>query len=285
MNLNAVIQHEFEAKVAHFSDRDTMLYALSLGAGHGHTKDELRFVYEKELVSLPSMAAVLAHPGAWMSEKKFDVDMVKLLHGEQRCDIHKPLPASGNIRAEYHVPAIVDKGADKGALMYFGKEIYDHNTNEHLCSVLSTYFLQGDGGCGDYGEAPAKLAAVPDRAPDITVEEAVDNRAALIYRLNGDRNPIHIDPAIAEKAGFSTPILHGLCIYGVCGLTLIRSALNYCVESVAALHLRFNTPVYPGETLVIEAWKTEGGIAFQATAKERNERVVKDGFLGIYPDH
>ena len=281
MNLDVVKAHTFEPIIATYTDRETMLYALSLGAcDDPMDAKELPFVYEKNLVALPSMAAVLAHPGAWIAAPKFEVNVVKLLHGEQRISFHKPLPATGELRGEYKVSAVVDKGADKGALVYFDKELYDNATGDLLCTVGATYFLRADGGCGSFGEAPAALPGVPETAPDFVEEIKIDKRAALYYRLNGDRNPIHGDPEIAKKAGFPAPILHGLCTYGICGLSVIRQALGYDVNRMASLGLRFSSPVFPGETLKVEAWNVDGGIAFRAFVVERDKLVINDGFVG-----
>ncbi|MGB1906280.1 MAG: MaoC/PaaZ C-terminal domain-containing protein [Spongiibacter sp.] len=282
MNLDALRHHQFDAKLASYSDRDTMLYALSLGAASPpYDTADLPLVYEKNLKCLPTIAAVLGHPGAWMSAKKFDVTMTKLLHGEQRIQFHAPLPPTGDIRCEYHVPAVVDKGAEKGALMYFDKVIYDQNTEEKLCTVSASYFLRADGGCGSFGQAPVPLEALPDTPADFTEEVTIDPRAALFYRLNGDRNPLHADPDIAQKAGFSKPILHGLCTYGMCGLTLTRKVLDYNVERATSLGLRFSAPVYPGETLLIEGWRFEGRIGFRATVKQRGTVAVNNGWMTL----
>lgn len=280
MNLEALRKHTFEPKFTSYSDRDTMLYALSVGAGSPpYDTADLPLVYEKNLKCLPTIAAVLGHPGAWMSADKFDVTMTKLLHGEQRIQFHSPLPPSGDIRCEYRVPAVIDKGGEKGALMYFDKIIYDQNTNDKLCTVSASYFLRADGGCGSFGDAPPPLDAIPDTAPDFTEEVVIDPRAALIYRLNGDRNPLHADPEIAKKAGFNRPILHGLCTYGICGLSLTRRVLDYRVEGMGSLALRFSAPVYPRETLVIEGWTMGNKTGFRATVKERNVLAITNGWM------
>ncbi|MDF1690755.1 MAG: MaoC/PaaZ C-terminal domain-containing protein [Zhongshania sp.] len=281
MNLQALLTHKFDAKTVSYNDRDTMLYALSLGAGDpAHLEQDLNLVYEKNLVCLPTITAVLAHPGLWMTAAQFDIKLVKLLHAEQRIDFYHSIPPSGEIRAEYRVSAIIDKGPDKGAFMHFDKDIYNTANNELLCTVRACYLLRGDGGCGSFGEAPAALAAVPSGEPDIVSEIAIDERAALIYRLNGDRNPLHVDPAIAKQAGFAKPILHGLCAYGVAGLALTR-AIDGDVNRIASLGLRFSAPVYPGETLVIEGWRSAAGIHFRASSKERQQIVLNNGFMAL----
>lgn len=279
MNLEALREHKFEPTITPYSDRDVMLYALSLGVCNDPLNaDELHFVYEKDLVVLPSITAVLAHPGAWIANEKFAVDFVKLLHGEQRAEYLRPLPAQGELRSEFAVSAVVDKGEGKGALVYFNKALFDNATGDHLCTVSSTLFLRGDGGAGGFGEAPPPLRSIPAREPDFVDELPTNPRSALFYRLNGDRNPIHADPEIARLAGFDAPILHGLCAYGICGFSVLRKAFAYDTTRLASLDLRFSSPVYPGETLVVEGWKSNDGVSFQAKVKERDKPVISNGF-------
>lgn len=279
MNLHAFREHRFESLPASYKDKDTMLYALSLGLCQDPTDArELPFVYEKNLVCLPSMAAVLAHPGAWIMGEKFGVNWVKLLHGEQRAVFHQPLPATADLRGEYRIPAVEDKGAEKGALVYFDKLLYDTKSGAHLCTVSATYFLRADGGAGGFGDVPEPLPAVPARAPDFVDEVKTSRRSALLYRLNGDRNPIHADPDMARKAGFEMPILHGLCTYGICGYSVLRRAFDYDVTRMGSLSLRFSSPVFPGETIRVEGWDTGDGFAFQAIVVERQKLVVSNGF-------
>ena len=282
MNLQALMAHKFDTKTVSYDDRDTILYALSLGAGDpGHLEQDLNLVYERNLVCLPTITAVLAHPGLWMTAEKFNINLTKLLHAEQRIDFYQNIPPTGEVRAEYRISAIIDKGTSKGAFMHFDKDLYNTVGNELLCTVRSCYLLRDDGGCGSFGEAPAALAVVPSGEPDIISEIEIDERAALIYRLNGDRNPLHVDPTIAKQAGFTKPILHGLCAYGVAGLALTRT-IGGDVNRIASLGLRFSAPVYPGETLVIEGWHSDVGIHFRATAKERNQIVLNNGFMGLH---
>jgi len=282
MDLKALTGYKFEPKVVRYTDRDVMLYALSLGVCQNPLdENELPFVYEKSLKTLPSISAVLAHPGPWVANPAFKINFVKLLHGEQRAEFFKPLPIEAEIRGEYKISAVLDKGDDKGALVYFDKLLFDNSSDEQLAKVTQVLFLRGDGGCGSYGEVPANLSAVPDRAPDFVEEVTTSKGAALLYRLNGDRNLIHVDPDVAKKAGFSVPIAHGLWAYGICGFSVIRNALGYDPQKMTSLDLRFSSPVLPGETLVVEGWTTEGGTAFQATVKERNKLAISNGFVAV----
>lgn len=280
MDLQALLDHKFDSILSPYTDKDVMLYALSLGVGADPmNRSELPFVYEESLRVLPSMAAVMAYPGRWIARPEFKANVVKLLHGDQRAVFYKPFPAEGVLRGEYKISSVIDKGAEKGALVNIDKLLYDNATGEHLATATSGFFLRGDGGCGSYGEVPESLAPVPDRAPDFVDEIATSKQSALLYRLNGDRNPLHADPDIARKAGFEMPILHGLCTYGICGFAVLRSALGYDTARMGSLDLRFSAPVMPGETLVVEGWNTVRGTAFQAKVKERDKLVISNGFV------
>lgn len=282
MNLRALQEHRFDVQRLSYSDRDTMLYALSVGAAADPLDErELRLVYERNLSALPTMAAVLAHPGPWISQSKFAVDFVKLLHGEQNLTVHRPLPAQGEIEARYRVSAVVDKGQDKGALVFFEKDLTDVQSGERLCTVSSTLFLRGDGGCGSFGTPPEGMPAAAPDGFQIIGELKTDRRAALWYRLNGDRNPIHVDPGTAAQAGFREPILHGLCTYGCAGYLLVRHVCEYDTTRLRGFGARFSAPVFPGETLRLEGARTSDGICFQAVVPERGQTVLSQGFARL----
>ncbi|VWX50183.1 MaoC family dehydratase [Novosphingobium sp. 9U] len=275
MKLDVIRALRIEPIVQEYGIRETVLYALGLGYGGDPTDtQELPFVYEGALKSVPSYVNVLCHPGFWAQRPEFGIDWVKILHAEQDFRMHAPLPPTGALRGEYSVRAIEDKGDGRGALMHQDKELYDVATGTHIATVRSTLFLRGDGGQGGFGEPPAPATALPDRAPDCSVAIATLPRQALIYRLSGDWNPLHADPAIAAKAGFPAPILHGLCTNGIA----CRAALSaYCDNDPARLtgmFTRFSKPVMPGETIRVDFFEEGDAIRFRAVAQERNETVL-----------
>ena len=282
MNLQALLAHRFPTQRLRYAAKDTILYALSVGVGADPSDpDQLRMVYEKNLLALPTMAAVLAHPGAWIANPAFEVDFLKLLHGEQNLTVHKPLPAEGEIEATYGIPAVVDKGAGKGALVYFEKRLADAASGDLLCTVSSTLFLRADGGCGSHGTPPPPL---PNDAPaqgQFSDEIRTPVNAALLYRLNGDLNPIHVDPDSARKAGFERPILHGLCTYGVVGYLLTRTACDHDPSRLRSLGVRFSSPVFPGEKIRIEATRDAQCVRFRALVPERGQVVLSQGYATI----
>ncbi len=258
------------------SRRDTALYALSVGLGQDPLDTrQLQFVDStRALPALPFMAVVLAPHGFWMADPKTGIDVVRLVHGEQSMQFHAPLPVDGEVIGRTRIVDIIDKGDGKGALLYTSKELIDATTGELITSLHSTTFLRGDGGFGGPNGPVKPIHTLPERAPEFRVELRTRPEQALLYRLNGDYNPLHSDPAVAAKAGFDRPILHGLCTLGLCGHALLRTLCDYDASRMRSLALRFSSPVFPGETLAIEIW-SDG--SFRAQAVERQVTVINNG--------
>lgn len=252
--------------------RDTVLYALGVGA------DELPFVYEDGLRALPTMAVVLAHPGFFWRDPAYGVDWTKILHGETGITLHRPLPPEGELVGVTSFDAVEDKGPGKGAVVRHSRRIVDANGHA-VATVRNGSFLRGDGGCGSVGtvlSAPATVA--PDGPPDEIVVLPTAANQALIYRLSGDLNPLHIDPAVARAAGFGRPILHGLCTYGVAGRALVAALCGGAPERLRRMDVRFSSPVYPGETIETSIWRRGDGQAFfRARVVERDVVVLSNG--------
>ncbi|MGR3425119.1 MAG: MaoC/PaaZ C-terminal domain-containing protein [Sagittula sp.] len=278
MDLNAIQNHTFAPVEQSYTARDTMLYALGLGYGSDPLDTEqLAFVYEDGLKAVPSLVNVLAHPGFWAKDPKFGIDWVRLLHGEQSFVLHRALPTEGTVRGEYSVDAVEDMGADKGAKLYQTKKLYDTATGDLVATVLSTLFMRGDGGQGGYGKVPPQPEALPDAAPDAIVEIPTLPQQALIYRLSGDYNPIHADPAPAKKAGFPAPILHGLCSLGIATRAILQACADNDPARLKSLSLRFSRPVFPGETLAVEIFRTGSEVQFRCKVPARDTIVLDRG--------
>lgn len=261
------------------TERDTILYALGVGLGTDPTDEgQLRFLYEAQLQPLPTMAAVLAYPGFWQKDPALGLDWVRLLHAEQAIEIHRPLPVAGELVGRTRVTGLVDKGAEKGALLFQERRITDAASGELLCTASMTSFCRGDGGFGGpSGPVPAP-AEIPERPADVVCDLPTLPQAALIYRLSGDLNPLHADPDVARRAGFERPILHGLCTFGVAGHALLRSCCGYDASAIRSLRVRFSAPVYPGETLSTEIWQVgPDDLRFRCRAKERDLLVLNNG--------
>ncbi len=259
-----------------YTNRDTMLYALGLGVGADPmNRDELSFVYEKNLKTLPTMATVVTWADSWLN--KAGVDLVKVVHGEQRMTIHRPLPAAASVVSKVRVIEAFDKGADKGALILVESATNLADTGEPLCTGVSTVFARGDGGFGGKpGPAPVPHA-LPERAPDATCVRATLPQAALIYRLSGDYNPLHADPDFAAAAGFPRPILHGLCTYGIAGFAVVETMLDHDADQIENIDVRFSSPVFPGENITTEMWRDGDTISFRAKVAERDATVLQNG--------
>ena len=259
-----------------YEERDTMLYALGLGLGADPMDtDELQFVYEKNLKALPTMSTVVTWADAWLNQA--DVDLVKVVHGEQRMTIHQPLPASASVITRVRVKEAFDKGADKGALILVESKPTLQGSEEPLCTGVSTIFARGDGGFGgSSGPSPAPHT-IPDREPDESCTFATLPQAALIYRLSGDRNPLHSDPEFAAAAGFPRPILHGLCTYGNAGRAVLKTYCGYDPEKLSEIDVRFSSPVFPGESIVTDMWRDGDTVSFRCRVAERGNVVIDNG--------
>lgn len=259
--------------------KDTILYALGLGLGQDPMDPrQLRHTYEEGLVALPTMGVVLATPGFWVKEPETGIDWPKVLHGEQGLTIHQPLPAEGRVIGRLRIDEIVDKGAGRGALMYSTREVLDAVSGALLCSITSTSFLRGDGGFGGPAGPVRQPHPVPEGTPDASFDWSLGRHAALLYRLNGDFNPVHADPKAAAQGGFAQPILHGLASYGVAAWSVANLVCDGRPERLRRFDLRFTSPVYPGETLRTEIWKQgDGAVAFRVRVPQRDVTVLNNG--------
>jgi acyl dehydratase len=281
MNLERLLAYAIPAVTSTATPRDAMLYALGVGVGdRPDDPRDLQFVFETGLKMLPSQVNVLCHPGAWVRDPVLELDWVRLLHGEQGFEMLKPLRPGQTYLGETRVTGVLDKGAGKGAMLFARKELHEVHDGQRgalVGTVDSTYVLRGDGGCGStVTEAPVPHA-LPERAPDASVALPTLSRAALIYRLSGDYNPIHADPDVARKAGFERPILHGLCSLGVATRAVMRAYCDDEPERLRSLKLRFSAPVYPGETLVTELWRDASVVSFRTRVAERDVVVLNNG--------
>lgn len=271
---------------ARYEARDVMLYALGLGVGADDALSPaaLRYVYEGQLQVLPTMAVVIGTPGFWLKDPQYGIDWKRLLHGEQMLELHRALPVAADIVSRLTIDEIYDKGAAKGAIMYTTRVISDAGSGEKFATLRASSFLRGDGGCGGKTEGAPKPHAVPDRAPDLSIDIATRQDQALIYRLSGDYNPLHVDPEIARGGGFERPILHGLCSYGVVGRALLQGLCGGEVARFQRFNVRFSSPVYPGETIRTQVWREDGTrCAVRARVVERDLVVIDNGLFEFKP--
>ena len=264
---------------------DSMFYALAVGLG-ADPMDERQLAFVNDTAPgmplvLPTMAVILGYPGPWMRDSRTGIDFGRVVHGEESIVLLNPLKASGTIVSRHRVTHVVDKGAGKGAIVIYDKELLDKATGEKLASVTQTTFCRGDGGFsmanGLTDTSPQSPPKVPQREPDLVCELRTLPQQALLYRLCADRNPLHSEPAAARKAGFDRPILHGLSTYGVAGHALLVSCCDYDPTRLKRLFARFSAPVLPGETIRVEIYHDGAEIAFRARVKERDKVVLDYG--------
>ena len=265
-----------------FQDYDrhaSIFYALSVGLGFDPLDPgQLPFVYEKNLRTLPTMTHVLGMQSDWIFDPENGIDLSQLLHAESGLRMHRPLPPAGRVKSRIRVTDILDRGEGKGAFLRFERDLHDAATNEHIATVTGTFLLRGDGGFGGKRGSIEPPVRIPDRAPDHVADLPTLPQAALFYRLNDDPNPLHADPAVAKRAGFERPILHGSCSYAVACHAFLRAVTGYDGPLVKRFDVRFSAPVFPGETIRSEFWKIgDGRYAFRAMVAEREAIVLNHG--------
>ena len=263
-----------------WTSKDALLYAIGVGAGLGDPLAELEFTTENsEGVNqqvLPTYAVLLAQ--ARTSRSLGDFDRAMLVHAEQAFELHRPLPVEGTVRTVATVTGIYDKGS--GALVASENTAVDAATGARLVTSRSGAFIRGEGGFG--GErGPSDRWQRPERPPDHQVVQPTRPEQALLYRLSGDRNPLHADPKFAARGGFSRPILHGLCTYGFTGRALLHTLCGSDPARFGSMSGRFSRPVLPGDTLVVSIWREDGDSALFQTATEDGTVVIDHGRMRL----
>ena len=263
-----------------WTSKDALLYAIGVGAGLGDPLAELEFTTENsEGVNqqvLPTYAVLVAQARA--SRSLGDFDRALLVHAEQAFELHRPLPVEGTVRTVATVTGIYDKGS--GALVASENVAVDAATGAKLVTSRSGAFIRGEGGFG--GErGPSGRWQRPERPPDHQVVQPTRPEQALLYRLSGDRNPLHADPKFAARGGFSRPILHGLCTYGFTGRALLHTLCGSDPARFGSMSGRFSRPVLPGDTLAVSIWLQDGDGALFQTATEDGTVVIDHGRMRL----
>jgi acyl dehydratase len=268
-----------------WDSKDAILYALGVGAGAVDPLEELAFTTENtsgvDQQVLPTMAVVLGVGGgsAFGSIGTFNPAM--LVHGEQAITLHGPIPVAGEVETVGEITAIWDKG--KGAVVEVTSTSTDTATGRTLFSTVMSAFIRGEGDFGgERGPSGPRNEAL-DRAPDHEVTYRTRPDQALLYRLSGDRNPLHSDPSFAAFGGFDRPILHGLCTYGFTGRALLHTLCGSDPARFTGMEGRFSSPVLPGEALTVRMWETGDGEAVFQTAGDDGRIVLDAGKVTYRP--
>ena len=258
-----------------WSSKDTLIYALGVGMGADPmNEDELPFVYEKDLKAVPTQAGVVA----WGANAgPMGINFLMVVDGERKIEFHKPMGVQGEVIAASRVIGAWDKGPGKGAVISTETQLRDAKSGDLLLTITGSTFARGDGGFGGPSDGQPEAHAVPTRAPDMSVDIPTSPDQAIIYRLSGDRNPLHIDPAVAKMAGFPRPILHGMCTYGLTCRAVLQTYAGYDPSKFKSHSARFSSPVFPGETLTVDLWKDGDVVSFEARIKDRGVTVIKNG--------
>jgi len=272
-----------------YVEKDVMLYALGIGMGADPMDEtELAFVYERNLKVVPTAATVLAstdgrlgpqalrRPADRPGHRTSEINFLMVVHGEQKVRLHRPLPISGRFTAQTSVIGAYDKGKDKGAVIVY-ETVWSDEAGETVATLTSSTFARGDGGFGGPSEGQPPPHRIPQRPADLSLDFPTRPDQALLYRLNGDRNPLHSDPEVAGRAGFPRPILHGLCTYGITCRAVLQAIAGYDPEAILSHQVRFSSPVYPGETITVDLWRDGREISFEARVKSRDVTVIRNG--------
>lgn len=280
IDLKQALGHSLSAVEASWDKDDVILYHLGLGAGDPPTdKNELEYTYEGNLKVLPSFGVIPVFTAimAIGSVPGLKFNPMMILHGEQDLTVHKKIPTAAKIASVARVANIWDKG--KAAVVELEVESKD-DKGDKLFTNLFTLFLRGEGGFG--GErGPDKVYEAPTRAPDHVIEKKTSPNQALLYRLSGDKNPLHADPGFAKMGGFDKPILHGLCSFGIACKSVVDAVCEGKVDRVARYQARFAGVVFPGETVVTSMWKEGDSVFLSATTKERGTPVLSHATLTL----
>lgn len=259
-----------------WDSKDTLLYAVGVGAG----TNELPFTTENskgiDQQVLPSFAVIAGAGGAAMAAVG-DIDWTQLVHGEQAFELAGPIPVSGTVRTTSRITGIYDKG--KGAVIATESTSVDAKTGEPRFTTRSSVFIRGAGGFGGERGPSGPRNTAPDRPADVEISYLTSPDQALVYRLSGDRNPLHADPEFAKLAGFDRPILHGLCTYGFTGRALLHGLCGSDPARFKSMEGRFSAPVFPGDELTVSMWRTGDGEALFTTRTQHGQIVISEGRL------
>ncbi|HLU07802.1 MAG TPA: MaoC/PaaZ C-terminal domain-containing protein [Woeseiaceae bacterium] len=259
-----------------YTDGDAMLYALGVGfCSAPDNVKELPYAYEAPaLKTVPTFASMLP-PSDFLAESGLQV--AKILLGGLRLELYRPLPAAAELLLNRRVLGVYDRGVAHGAMIVVQSEARLKKDDTALFTLNSTLVARGDGGIGGSKGTLPERHLLPKRDPDLSCSSITRPDQALLFRLSGDRNPLHADPAVAREAGFARPLLHGRCTYGIACRAILNTICDYDHTLITGFDARFSAPVYPGDTLVTDMWQDRNIVSFRCSVKARNSIVLSNG--------
>ncbi len=259
-----------------YTANDLSLYALGVGLGRDPLNpDELPYVCEQPgSKSVPTFASMLVSD-AIVAESGCDPS--RILHRTQTLELYRPLPSAGELLASQQVVGIFDHGANKGAEIEIESELRLARDDSVICTMVSRLIARADGGFGGPQPGLRLRHKLPNRDADMSCDLATRSDQALLFRLSGDFNPLHVDPEIARGAGFDAPILHGRCTYGIACFAVLKTVCNYDFTLIKSFDVRFSSPVYPGDVITTEIWQDRNIVSFRCRVRERNAMVISNG--------
>ncbi len=293
IDVDLALGYELPELETSYDERDLSLYALGVGAGRNPTDaKDLHLVYERNGEGfwplptygvVPALNAIFKMASEGQSAPGLHYGLDRILHGEQYLEVTRPLPPAARLKHQARISEILDKG--KHAIVVTHLDTYDADTGELLVKNDVSMVVRGAGGWGGERGTTAEVNVAPERAPDAVITEKTDANQALLYRLSGDWNPLHVDPEFATMFGFEKPILHGLCTFGYVARAAINAFAKGDPRTFKSIKVRFADSVFPGETLKIELWKENDlRVLLRATAVERNKVVISNAAVEFYPE-
>jgi acyl dehydratase len=263
-----------------YAEKDAMLYALGIGMG-GNPADarELPFVFEQRGPhTVPTFASMLS-PHTILAESGCDLRQV--LQRTQGLELYRPLPPAGDLLSNQRVVSVVDHGAGNGAEIEMESELRRKSDDTVICTLSGRFIARADGGFGGPPPVARNWNALPDREPDLVCDLPTRPDQALLFRLSGDFNPLHVDPLVAKMSGFDAPILHGRCIYGIACHAVLKTVCDYDFTLISGFDVRFSSPVFPGDLVTTEMWQDRNVVSFRCRVKARDVVVVSNGMCTL----
>lgn len=282
LDVNRLMNYPFPEIETNLTPRDACLYALGIGIGEQATDPaQLAFVNENGCGEINFRAAptqpVTMGFFRWVLAPGLGLDVNRVVHGEDRITLHGPIPTEGRVLSKFEILGVQDKGEGRGALVHCRWVTRQEDSNTAFATVEMKNFCRGDGGCGSAGVSSAITSAIPDSPFNREAAVKIRPDAALLYRLSGDLNPLHIDPVYALSAGFEKPILHGRCTMAFAARAIWETTCP--PEAVTQISCRFSAPTYPGDTLRVLMWDCENTVHFRALSSDTGKTVIDNGQL------